>query len=124
MSDEDPVAAALKKALTIDLSPINTLLRHENPELWTNETIAATEANYRRFLALNILYPSEAHVVNKLVDDYWHQHILDTRKYAEDCEALFGEFLHHDPYFGVHGSEDMQRNREGFAITQQLWEEI
>ena len=45
MSNEDPVAAALKKALTIDLSPINTLLRHENPELWTNETIAATEAN-------------------------------------------------------------------------------
>lgn len=123
MSTERPVVAALEKALKIDLSPINKVLQHENPGLWTDERIAATEANYRRLLALNILHPSETHVVNKLIDDYWHQHILDTRKYAEDCQTLFGKFLHHDPYFGINGPEDLQRNRDGFAITQQLWEE-
>lgn len=123
MSTEHFVAAALEKALQIDLSPINKALQYDNPELWTDERAAATEANYRRLLALNILYPSETHVVNKLIDDYWHQHILDTHKYLEDCQTLFGKFLHHDPYFGINGPEDLQRNRDGFAITQQLWEE-
>jgi hypothetical protein len=124
MSTEHSVAAALEKVLTIDLLPINKVLHHENPSLWTEGRIAATEANYRRLLALNIVYPSEEHVVNKLVDDYWHQHILDTSKYAEDCQTLFGKFLHHDPYFGLNGPEDLQRNRDGFALTQQLWEEV
>ena len=85
MPTEHSVVAALEKVSKIDLSPINNILQHENPGLWTDARVAATEANYRRLLALNILYPSEAHVVNKLIDDYWHQHILDTQKYAEDA---------------------------------------
>jgi hypothetical protein len=122
MSSDD-VAAALKKVSRIDLSPINKVLQHENPALWTDETIAQTEADYRRLLALNLLYPTETLVVNKILDDYWHQHILDTHKYHEDCEQVFGCYLHHDPYFGINGEEDRQRNREGFAATQQLWAE-
>src|ERR1700757_4712416 len=27
----------------------------------------------------------------------WHQHILDTEKYAADCKALFGRMIHHNP---------------------------
>jgi hypothetical protein len=123
MSSDQEIAAALEKVSRIDLSPINKLLRYDNPALWTDETLAETEADYRRLLALNLLYPSETIVVNKILDDYWHQHILDTHKYNNDCQELFGYFLHHDPYFGINGEEDRQRNREGFAATQQLWEE-
>eukprot|EP01116_Phalansterium_solitarium_P017493 TRINITY_DN431_c0_g1_i1.p1 TRINITY_DN431_c0_g1~~TRINITY_DN431_c0_g1_i1.p1 ORF type:complete len:232 (+),score=15.46 TRINITY_DN431_c0_g1_i1:172-867(+) len=32
------------------------------------------------------------------VDKIWHKHILQTRKYAEDCQLVFGEFLHHDAW--------------------------
>jgi hypothetical protein len=117
------VETALATVSQIDLAPINRLLQHENPAFWTDATIRETEANYRLLLALNLLYPSEHLVVNKILDDYWHQHILDTRKYAEDCYRIFGEFLHHYPYFGTEGEDDKQQNREAFAVTQQLWED-
>jgi hypothetical protein len=125
MSTNEPpndVAAALAAVHEIDLTDINRKLQFEDPVLWTDETLAETEADYRRFLALNLLHPNESLVVNKILDDYWHQHILDTRKYAADCEKVFGFFLHHYPYFGINGDEDRQRNMEGFAYTQDLWE--
>jgi hypothetical protein len=123
MSSDPRIAEAMEKVNQIDLSSINKLLQYDNPAFWTDETVADTEASYRRLLVLNLLYPSETLVVNKILDDYWHQHILDTHKYHEDCQTIFGYFLHHDPYFGINGEEDRQRNREGFASTQQLWEE-
>ena len=123
MPSENAIAAALEKVGRIDLAPINRLLQYENPAFWTDDTVARTEADYRRLLALNLLYSGETIVVNKILDDYWHQHILDTAKYSSDCQELFGYYLHHDPYFGLDGEEDRQRNREGFAATQQLWEE-
>lgn len=120
---DEAIAAALEAVNEIDLSPINRKLQYDDPETWTDETLAEAELNYRRFLALNMLHQSESLVVNQILDDYWHQHILDTRKYAADCQKLFGFFLHHYPYFGMDGEEDRQRLQEGFAYTQQLWEE-
>lgn len=37
----------------------------------------------------------------------WHAHILDTHAYGPDCEAVFGKFLHHYPYWGMRGEEDL-----------------
>ena len=54
---------------------------------------------------------------------WYHPCKPDTRKYAADCETVFGFFLHHDPYFGISGEEDRLRNLEAFAATQVLWEE-
>ena len=120
---DDAVAAAVAAVSRIDLSPINQKLQHENPALWTDETVADAEADYRRFLALTLLHPTESLVVNKIVDEYWHQHILDTRKYADDCEKVFGFFLHHFPYFGMRGEEDRRQHIEAFAVTQLYWEQ-
>jgi hypothetical protein len=119
----DAVTAALRAVSQIDLSPINEKLQYDNPILWSDATIAQTEVDYRRFLALNLLHPSTTLVVNKILDDYWHQHILDTHKYAADCDKLFGSFLHHYPYFGMKDDEDGQRLLEAFDVTQQLWKE-
>lgn len=33
----------------------------------------------------------------QVVDIFWHTHILFTRKYFSDCEAVFGRYLHHEP---------------------------
>ena len=115
---------ALIRVSQIDLSPVSRVLKYEKPEFWTDEVLAETEASYRNLLVLNLLYPDRDIVVNKILDDYWHQHILDTRKYAEDCEMVFGHFLHHDPYFGISGDEDLQANREAFGATQALWQEV
>ncbi len=56
-----------------------------------------------------------------IVDKFWHQHILDTRKYAEDCERIFGFFFHHFPYFGMRGAEDKANLDSCFTETNELF---
>ncbi len=34
---------------------------------------------------------------SKVVDIFWHTHILFTQKYFQDCDAVFGHYLHHEP---------------------------
>src|SRR5262249_39319225 len=53
-------------------------------------------------------------------DRFWHMHILDTRKYAADCDAVFGHFLHHFPYLGLRGEEDAKALDAAFAQMQAL----
>src|SRR5215204_723781 len=117
------VTSAIAAVSQIELSPINEKLRFDNPVFWKDDILAQAEIDYRRFLALNLMYPSTTLVVNKIIDDYWHQHILDTQKYAADCDTLFGFFLHHHPYFGMNDDEDSDRIYDAFAVTQKLWEE-
>lgn len=122
-SQED-VAAAVAVVDRVDLSPINRKLRHDDPETWTDETLADAEQKYRRFLVLNLLHPHTTLSVDQALDDYWHQHILDTRKYAADCALVFGYFLHHDPYFGLdEQSDEWLENIALFAATQDLYEQ-
>lgn len=115
---------AWNKVKQIDLAPISRKLMLENSAQWTSESVAHAENLYRRFLVLHAVFPSEDLVPTKVLDGYWHQHIMDTRKYARDCEFLFGEFLHHDPYFGINGEDDRLMNQKAFAWTQSLWESV
>lgn len=107
----------------LDLSMIKLKLRdtEEGPG-WTAEKCDAVELDYKRFLALKRAYPDVEIVPNREVDLFWHQHILDTEKYAQDCESLFGTFLHHYPYFGMQGEEDYARLCAAFSGTQVLYE--
>lgn len=62
------------------------------------EAIPKIESEYRQFLYLLAINPGKCVVPwNQDLDDYWHAHILDTGKYAADCEKLFGRFVHHNP---------------------------
>ncbi len=54
---------------------------------------------YRRFLILNIENPRENLAPTDLMDKAWHMHILDTRRYAEDFERMFGRFRHNHPSY-------------------------
>ena len=119
---EDDVAAGLAKVDAIDLTPINKLLRYQDPDFWTEEILVDVERAYRRFLVLNLLYPSETLAVNAILDEYWHNHILDTRKYAADCDQLFGKLLDHYPYFGIEDEDDRQAKLQAFAVTQDMWQ--
>jgi len=122
-SRED-VVAAVALVDQVDLTPINHKLRHDDPATWTEEAIAEVEQKYRRFLVLNLLHPHTTLSVDRALDEYWHQHILDTHKYAEDCQFLFGYFLHHDPYFGLdEDSDEWLENVAMFSATQDLYEE-
>ncbi|EEY91321.1 hypothetical protein Q8G42_00855 [Acinetobacter lwoffii] len=80
------------------------------------------EQEYKRFLALKYFYPKETLVPNKLVDEFWHAHILDTRNYHMDCLKIFGAYLHHYPYFGIHDEVDQQNLKDTFQRTKELYE--
>jgi hypothetical protein len=104
----------------IDLAPIKFKLMQE--ELWTRNYVDEVERWYRRYLFLTAKYPHLSIVVTKPIDTFWHHHILDTRKYASDCEQCFGHFLHHFPYFGMRGAEDARNLQKAFEDSLTLIE--
>jgi hypothetical protein len=107
---------------SLDLSMIKLKLQdtEEGPG-WNAEQCDLVEIDYKRFLALKRAYPDREIVPNKEVDLFWHQHILDTEKYARDCQTLFGAFLHHYPYFGMSGEADYANLCTAFDETQALY---
>ena len=88
---------------------------------WSLATADQAELSYKQFLYMNARYPSAGFVPTKLVDMIWHEHILDTAAYAEDCDRIFGRFLHHFPYFGLRGAEDAQKLTDAFAETRRAF---
>jgi hypothetical protein len=107
----------------LDLSMIKRKLRDPEEGLgWTAEECDEIEVEYKRYLALKRAYPDRDVVPNQVVDKFWHYHILDTMKYAEDCQRLFGYFLHHYPYFGMNGPEDEKALLDAFDETVALYE--
>lgn len=109
--------------LDLDLSGVRFKLSNpEEGEAWTAEVLDLAESEYRKFLALCMAYPDEAIVPCRLVDQFWHQHILDTRAYREDCQRLFGFFYDHFPYFGLNGPEDAANLESAYAVTLNLYE--
>jgi hypothetical protein len=102
----------------LDLNPIKTRLTHvESGEAWPLERAAAAETEYRRFLYLMKAFPKVEIAPLKDVDIFWHYHILDTMKYARDCEQVFGYFQHHHP------SLDME-SENGREIQQHAGERM
>lgn len=107
---------------SLDLDPIKFKLMDANEGYgWTREETDSRELEYKRFLALVAKFPDEAIVPNKEVDKFWHAHILDTMKYAEDCHNVFGYFLHHFPYFGMRDDEDAANLANANERTQALY---
>lgn len=115
---DEVLEAAVERVGQLDFTALRWKLQVERG--WTNETTDEVEDLYRKFLALNIRYPEEKFCPNGPVDAFWHAHILDTRKYAEDCEMLFGGFLHHFPYFGLRGDEAALEQAFGATIDRYI----
>ena len=82
-------------------SIVFSLTQREDGPGWTLRKSRLLEKWYRRFLYLISLYPNYGLVPTKELDTFWHTHILDTQKYMDDCQRLFGRYFHHFPYFGM-----------------------
>jgi hypothetical protein len=107
---------------SLDLGPIKfKATRGEDGYGWSAEHVERVELAYRRYLILHAMHPQLNLAPERDVDRFWHLHILDTRKYASDCEAMFGGFLHHFPYFGLRGEDDARALQDAFAQTQALY---
>src|SRR5688572_15430441 len=107
LSEKKSPAHMVDAIFKLDLDPIKLKLMDKNEgHGWTRSEADRYELEYKRFLALLAKFPDEVIAPNTNVDKFWHGHILDTMKYAEDCQNVFGYFLHHFPYFGMRGEED------------------
>ncbi len=102
----------------LDLSNVRMKLLHPGEgKSRSKAELDAMEREYRRFLALHLMYPDEDIVPCKLVDEIWHKHILDTIAYREDCDRIFGRFLDHYPYFGMRDEQDATALIDAYAAT-------
>lgn len=111
-----------KQISDLDLEPIKFKLVKEDG--WALNQVDEIEKQYKGFLFLIGTNPEEAIVPSKFIDKMWHAHILDTRKYAEDCDKLFGHFVHHYPYFGIKDEADKACLTEEFNKTKALFREV
>ncbi len=89
----------------------------------------ATEAEiaiqyYKNFLYLNKKYLHAFPILPPIleVDEVWHHHILDTRRYIKDCDRIFGLYFHHYPYFGARSKKDLKNLDIAFEVLQSLYE--
>ena len=100
--------------------------------------ISAAEARkrviaYKQFLALKAAsLDIDATKLSPppLIDRMWHEHVLDTKRYAPACLTAFGHPIHHDPN-GDADVESRARRREatlvalekvyGDAYDEEIW---
>lgn len=113
----------LSSIAAIDFTMVKMkLMDTEEGAGWTANYTDRVELEYRRYLALSRNYPDKAVVPSKVVDTFWHFHILDTQAYVDDCDKVFGYFLHHYPYFGMRGEQDAQALGSAYDETLALYE--
>lgn len=110
----------------LDLTPIKfkaTRSADDDGYGWSGPYADQMELAYKRYLILHAKYPEMTLAPERDIDRFWHMHILDTRKYAADCDATFGHFLHHFPYLGLRGEGDEQALQAAFEAMQRLYAE-
>lgn len=105
----------------IDLNSVRDALIEK--QRWSLKRAEAARAEYIRFLTLLQMKPGFMLVPwpnaegQDDLDQFWHQHILDTAKYAADCRRLFGRMIHHNPHV-VRGSG---QETDAVEKTQRLY---
>lgn len=104
----------------IDFSMIiKKMVEHQG---WLQEEAEIVSNLYRNFLFLNKKYGDihSALPPSEDIDEFWHNHILDTKNYRKDCEAIFGIYFDHYPYFGIDGRTNFNNLESAFETTQKL----
>ena len=119
-----PVPQIVAAIQALDLGPIKVkLMDADEGQGWSREYADRVEIGYKQFLTLLVTHPETTIAPNKEIDKFWHAHILDTMKYADDCQRVFGYFLHHFPYFGMRSAEDAAQLEQASRDTQRLFAE-
>lgn len=106
---------------SIDFSNIIAkMVKHQG---WLRHEAEALSEIYKNFLFINkkhygkwgMLPPSEE------LDEFWHNHILDTEKYRRDCDNIFGHYLDHYPYFGIDEKTNYTDLSNAFSLMCELY---
>jgi hypothetical protein len=120
-----PVQDVIAAIQTLDLESVKVrIMDAELGEGWTREYADSIEAAYRTYLTMLVKYPDYADdiMLSEDVDEFWHTYILQTRKYSEDCQRVFGNYLHHEPHVGEVTAADLEKRTVQAEMTRQLYE--
>lgn len=79
----------------VDIDDIVEKVRCERG--WTKNEAELHRSDYLAFLGRAKTQPERPSVD---VDAIWHAHILHTRRYRADCQAVAGGFVDHEPFSG------------------------
>lgn len=75
-----------------------TFLRKYKEKYPLPKMLNKVEMEYRRFLFFVSTFPEKGvRPFSKEMDNFWHEHILHTKKYRADCQKIFGFYLDHSP---------------------------
>jgi hypothetical protein len=121
-----PIEQVVAAIRALDLEPIRQrVMDEELGEGWSREHAESVERGYRNYLTMLVKHPEDLEdiVVSKDVDEFWHTHILHTMKYTQDCERVFGHYLHHNPHVGKRTQADIQRKAAQVEKTRRLYEQ-
>src|SRR5438067_1674776 len=110
-----------EKIRAVDLNSVREKFLSRKGIFWRMRNNARrVEDEYRQFLYLIASNPGQTVVPwSQDLDDFWHEHILNTQKYARDCETIMGGFIHHNP----HLPEGSPSHTKAFAATRQIYRE-
>ncbi len=76
---------------------IETRCRRDRPEITDHEWKLVEQGLREWFLCCAWRDGEVLGMPSRLVDEAWHEFILDSLAYTEFCERAFGEYLHHTP---------------------------
>src|SRR5712671_6226132 len=121
-----PIEQVIAAINALDLESVKVRLM--DPELgegWTREYADGIEQGYRNYLTMLAKYQDHAEdiLLSKDVDEFWHTHILQTIKYTEDCEVVFGKYLHHAPHIGEVTQADVEKRTALAEKTRRLYQQ-
>jgi len=90
---------------------------------WKKSDVLKICALYRNFLFLKKKYDQDDEKLAPSIeiDEFWHNHIMDTKKYRYDCDKIFGFYLDHYPYNGMDGKTTEADAARSFEKTQELY---
>jgi hypothetical protein len=116
--------SALERLAAFDLSRVRRRLEDDGPfpSAWIDEAIL----EFRRFMALKIVPGPAVTMSSPVVDEDWHTCILFTRLYADLCQHVFNEFVHHEPNDGDDPGTGsvltfQQRYQDTFGVLTRMW---
>lgn len=87
---------------------------------WSRRKLDYVEQQYKNWLYLARKHDGQGQMPPSAdIDQFWHQHILDTKAYHEDCQAIFGRYRHHWPYFGS-GEFGQGNDRSDLLVAREV----
>jgi hypothetical protein len=99
----------------IDLSRVSRRVAKDHPE-WAQERVDAAVVEYRKYLCMvKAGYSNLSPCLD--VDEVWHAHILFTVDYMNDCNKVFGFFLHHVPFDEEAPEQEKEQQARGYRRT-------